>query len=128
MSKEYFTITVSTMFEAAHHLRTYRGDAEEPHIHDWHVELSMRAEELDDDGIAVDFVDVATTLESVLLPYRESKYLNIVPPLDEQNPSAENFARVIGYATRKILDTENAKVKSVTVWEDDGCRATWHIE
>ena len=61
-----FKVEVSLSFSAAHHLRGYRGKCEEPHGHNWKVEVSLSTKTLDKQGMAADFKELKNILKKIL--------------------------------------------------------------
>jgi len=50
-----YRLTIKTGFAAAHNLINYQGDCENLHGHNWKVEVTVIARELDKAGLAIDF-------------------------------------------------------------------------
>ena len=48
-------IFIKTHFSGGHHLRAYPGNCENPHGHNWKVKVTVRARELDQLGMGIDF-------------------------------------------------------------------------
>lgn len=121
-----FEVTGETEFTAYHHLRTYRGESEEPHKHNFRVRVVLASSGLDGDGIAFDF----TLLESILSNIRErfnQTDLNTVPPFGEINPTAEHIAaEIASTVAREIPKNAGARVKMVEVWELTGFSARYY--
>ena len=55
-------------FEARHALASYRGAPEEPHSHRWEVAIRVGTEHLNEEGFALDFHAVHSTLEKTVAP------------------------------------------------------------
>ncbi len=51
-----FEVKVESHFSAAHHLLNYNGKCENPHGHNWKVEVYAQGEELDESGILIDLL------------------------------------------------------------------------
>ena len=51
-----YEVTVDDTFAAGHFLRNYKGKCENPHGHNFKVEVIVRGEALDRCGMLVDFV------------------------------------------------------------------------
>ena len=51
-------IFIKTHFSAGHHLRNYPGNCEKPHGHNWKVEVTVKANDLDELGMGIDFRDL----------------------------------------------------------------------
>lgn len=119
-----FDIFVKTHFSAGHHLRNYPGNCEKPHGHNWIVEVTVRATELDELGMAIDFRRVKESLNRVLdtLDHRD---LNEHPAFGDRNPSSENIAVHIFDNLKDDLKTERYQLHSVTVCETDSTGATY---
>lgn len=84
----YF-VSKSFEFSAAHRLcLSYESKCTEIHGHNWMVRVDCRAEELNEDGMVVDF----THIKRLVIDRLDHKLLNDVLPF---NPTAENIARWI---------------------------------
>jgi 6-pyruvoyltetrahydropterin/6-carboxytetrahydropterin synthase len=97
-----FELSVDTHFAAAHFLRGYEGDCGRLHGHTWGVTLTVAAEENQALGMA----------------------LNYLEWFDEENPTAENIAKLIF----ELLEREfsgGITVRSVTVAESGRYRVTY---
>ncbi len=118
-------IAVQRRFTASHAV-TIDGVVEEPHAHDWHVQVEVRGE-LDDEGLLIDFHLLERALDEVLAPFVDGSF-NGTPPFDVLNPSAERIAQYIidtmlhealPEAARRRIDVGCAVVE-----EAPGCHAT----
>ncbi|MEN8140297.1 MAG: 6-carboxytetrahydropterin synthase QueD [Thermodesulfobacteriota bacterium] len=114
-----FDIFIKTHFSAGHHLRDYPGDCEKPHGHNWHVEVTVRAHELDELGMGVDFRTVKNAVSQVMddLDHRN---LNEHPAFLDKNPSSENIAAYIFAQLRGPLSAQRYNLHSVLVGETPG--------
>lgn len=119
-----FDIFTRNHFSSGHHLRNYPGNCEKPHGHNWKVEVTVRATELDELGMAVDFKTVKKALNEVMdeLDHRD---LNEHPAFKDINPSSENIAVYIFAALKKLLTTDRYRPYSVTVRETDNSGVTY---
>lgn len=113
-----------THFASAHNLRGYEGKCEELHGHNWKVAVRVVAEKLDSLGMVVDFGSLKEELQ-IIIEKLDHKYLNAVPPFDTLNPSSENIAHFIFQELSKVMNREERKVSSVSVWESDSSVATF---
>ncbi|HYO77926.1 MAG TPA: 6-carboxytetrahydropterin synthase [Thermoanaerobaculia bacterium] len=113
-----FTVRVEARFESAHYLREYRGISEPLHGHSYKVEadLAARSGGVDRDAIAVDFVSAKRKLEQ-LAEKLDYGCINDVPPFTEINPSAENIAQWFARELQTAVESEDAVVVAVTIWE-----------
>lgn len=112
-----FVVSVQAHYDSAHFLRNYHGKCERMHGHRYVVELALTATELDQAGIAYDFVDVKKALRGVA-DYLDHQNLNELPPFTELEPSAENQARYIYEEMKRLLSQPMCDaVLYVKVWE-----------
>ncbi len=83
-----FDIFIRSHFSAGHHLRDYPGNCEKPHGHNWKIEVTVRAAELDELGMAVDFRVVKKAVADVIKNLDHCD-LNEHPAFSKKNPSSE---------------------------------------
>ena len=121
-----YELFVSDHFSAAHNLRAYKGRCERLHGHNWRVEVCLAGDDLDAEGMLLDFTEIKRLLAEVLDPL-DHAYLNEVPPFDTLNPSSENLARVIAGRLAERLPA-GVRLASVTTWESHRCAATYRPE
>lgn len=110
-------------FAAAHRLRDYEGECENLHGHNWRVEICLRAQELDETGMLMDFKEVKRILKEAL---RELDHtcLNEVPPFDKINPTTELISRHVAEKVSASLP-QGVHVGRVTCWESEKCGASY---
>ena len=90
-----YTVSVQAHFDSAHFLRKYKGKCERLHGHRYVVEAAVRTEELNESGIAFDFVELKGHLRE-LADELDHRNLNLeVPWMDGIMPSTENFVVAI---------------------------------
>ncbi len=111
-------------FAASHHLRNYNGKCENIHGHNWRVVVTAEGRDLNAGGMLIDFGDLKRTLKEVLQRFDHTD-LNVVPPFDVQEPSAENIARNVCDEMAKRVDREGVRVVEVEVWETTTSCATY---
>ena len=122
-----YKLKVVTSFAAAHNLNNYQGECENLHGHNWRVEVTVTASELDKAGLGIDFkVMKAQTKE--LLSKLDHKYLNELDCFNGESPSSENISRYFYYELGKELNDGNVKVAMITVWESDVACASYYEE
>ncbi len=126
MSPGSYALTVSASFAAAHRLREYAGNCERLHGHNWRVEATVEAPELDALGMAVDFRVIKAELSAVL-GRLDHGFLNEIAPFDARNPSSENLARYV-FEELKGRIPAPARVRRVAVWESEDARAEYSEE
>jgi len=120
-----YELTIETKFSAAHQLRGYQGRCERLHGHNWRVNVSIEADQLNDIGLAIDFKDLKDATNEFLVQL-EHTFLNEVFPFTELNPSSENIAKWLYDALSKKLNDGNLRISAVTVWESDTASATYY--
>ena len=120
-----FELSVEVSFSAAHQLRGYKGKCENMHGHNWKVQVSVMAENLNNIDIAIDFHDLKRMAREIIAPL-DHAYLNDLFPFTEKNPSSENIAKWIYDSLKKKIQEENIRVSAVTVWESDTASATYY--
>ncbi len=122
-----YHLTIHTDFAAAHNLINYQGDCENLHGHNWKVEVTVAARELDKAGLGIDFKILKRRTKEVL-GLLDHKYLNEVEPFDRLSPSSENISRFLFEKLASVLDDGNVKVERVTVWESDNACASYTLD
>jgi len=119
-----YELMIESKFAAAHQLRGYEGKCERLHGHNWRVTIAVTAERLNEQGLAIDFIDLKKLLREVL-DQLEHTFLNDIFPFTQINPSSENLAKWIYDTMAKKIDDDNLEVASVTVWESDTASASY---
>jgi len=120
-----YQLKISSSFASAHNLMNYQGDCENLHGHNWKVEVSVTAENLDKSGLGIDFKTLKAETKS-LLKTLDHKHLNELVPFKDVSPSSENIARYIYQELSRTLNNDNIKVESITVWESDFACAKYY--
>lgn len=104
-----YEITVEKHFEAAHYLRGYQGKCENVHGHRYRIVVKIRADKLNDIGLAYDFTDLKRHLNAILERF-DHTCLNDIVPFDKINPSAENIAVTIYNEIKEKLAADSFDV------------------
>jgi len=120
-----YELLIETKFSAAHQLRGYEGRCERLHGHNWRVNVSVEAAELNTIGLAMDFKDLKDAANGFLAQVEHS-FVNEVFPFTEINPSSENIAKWIFDGLTKKINDGNLRISAVTVWESDTASATYY--
>ena len=120
-----YKLMIRTSFAAAHNLINYQGDCENLHGHNWKVDVTVIASELDKAGLGVDF-KVLKREAGVIIQELDHKYLNDNPAFDNISPSSEHIARYLYHRVSERLNNDVIKVDSVAVWESDNASATYY--
>ena len=113
-----YHLMIKTHFAAAHNLINYQGDCENLHGHNWRVEVTVSARELDTAGLGIDF-KILKKQTNQLLDELDHKYLNDLEPFKEISPSSENICRYLFDRLSEQLNNENVQVERVNVWESE---------
>lgn len=116
-----YRVSVRHHFDAAHYLRGYGGRCEQVHGHRFQAVVTVQAEELNEIGMAYDFVELKRHLREVVERF-DHVSLNDIPPFDRVNPSSENIATTIYREMQTRLKGAPVSLVSVEVWESpDSC-------
>lgn len=124
-----FEITIAKTFAAAHAIFLYDGSLEPVHGHNWPVEVTIAAEQLDEIGVVMDF-HVLETLVDGLVARVHNQNINDVAPFAGAdgklaiNTTAERIAEWIGTEMAKGLPP-HATLVSVSLGEAPGCTAIY---
>lgn len=122
-----YRLTIQTSFAAAHNLLQYQGDCENLHGHNWKVDVTVAARELDKSGLGIDFKILKAETRR-LLETLDHKYLNDLPMFKGLSPSSENIARYLFEELGRTLNNEKVTVTIVNVWESDFACASYSLE
>ena len=122
-----FDVFIKTHFSAGHHLRNYPGNCERPHGHNWNVTVTVRASELDELGMGIDFRTVKGAVKKVMDDLDHCD-LNAHPAFLDKNPSSENLALYIHEQLRPELNSPRYQLYSVTVGETDSTGVTYRAD
>ena len=122
-----FEVTVEAHFSSGHFLREYHGKCENPHGHNYRVLVTLAGEELESNGLLLDFKILKDILKPVV-NYLDHHMINELAPFDVVNPSAENLAKYFFDETNtrlKDVTSGRVRVKSSTIFETDTSQATY---
>jgi 6-pyruvoyltetrahydropterin/6-carboxytetrahydropterin synthase len=120
-----FDIFIDTHFAGAHHLRDYPGDCEKPHGHNWKVKVTVRASELDQYGMGIDFKILKKIVKEVI-DKLDHKDLNTLPYFQDRNPSSEHIATFLFDEVSSLLSDDRHSLYSVRVLETDTQGLTYY--
>ena len=122
-----YEVMIEEEFSAAHALRGYKGKCENLHGHNYRVEVYVRGEQLDSIGLLIDFTHLkAVTRE--LIKSLDHQNLNELKPFDNEiNPSAEHLAGYFLHYIAARVNTDQAQVYKVRVWETSTSSATYQV-
>ena len=122
-----FEVTVEDSFAAGHYLRNYKGKCENPHGHNYKIQVTLAGRELDKAGLLLDFRDLREVMKPTI-DRLDHQMMNDLEPFTVLNPSAENMAKYFYDETNvRLRSITNGRVwvKTVTVFETDTTTATY---
>jgi 6-pyruvoyltetrahydropterin/6-carboxytetrahydropterin synthase len=112
-----YTVSVQAHYDSAHFLVNYKGKCERLHGHRYVVDVAVRTRDLDEAGIAFDFVDLKRELRD-LADYLDHQLLNDLPEFEGVETSAENQARwFYGELRKRLPEPVAAGLLYARVWE-----------
>jgi 6-pyruvoyltetrahydropterin/6-carboxytetrahydropterin synthase len=120
-----FNLTIRTSFAAAHNLINYQGDCENLHGHNWKVEVSVIAQNLDKAGLGIDF-KVLKREAGAVIKELDHKYINENPAFESISPSSEHISKYLYHRISERINNDNIKVASITVWESENASACYY--
>ena len=120
-----YEIIVEKHFEAAHYLRGYKGKCENMHGHRYRIVVKIKADKLNDIGLAYDFTDLKRHLNDILERF-DHTCLNDIVPFDKINPSAENIASTIYNELKEKLSDDPISLTGVEAWESPEQGVSYH--
>jgi len=114
---ERYDVSTEIQFSASHALAGYRGDCSRVHGHNWVVRVSYRFSSVDELGLTIDYRELRSLLERVVLPRFDHRHLNDVPPFNAVNPTSENVAAEIFRLCRGEIQIPGGMLREVELWE-----------
>jgi 6-pyruvoyltetrahydropterin/6-carboxytetrahydropterin synthase len=119
-----YELKIEESFAAAHSLRGYQGACEALHGHNWKIEVVVRADRLDDIGLAIDFHELKSVTREALGEL-DHVCLNDIAPFRDVNPSSENIAKHLFQLIAARIEREGLWVHRVTAWESEKACASY---
>ena len=119
-----YELKVVSNLAAAHQLRNFEGRCENLHGHNWRIEAYVRGDDLQENGILIDFKLIKKATDRVIQDL-DHRFLNELEGFREINPSSENIARYIYESLSRDLNDDRVRVSRVTAWESDSACATY---
>jgi 6-pyruvoyltetrahydropterin/6-carboxytetrahydropterin synthase len=113
-----YTLKIVTDFASAHTLRDYPGECNRMHGHNWKVEVEVRARQLNEVGMGVDFKEIKQATKAIAKRL-DHRYLNDLEPFTKVNPTAENIAAYMFRELSDALNDDRVNVSAVTLWETE---------
>lgn len=121
-----YELKITTQFGAAHQLKDTGGECENLHGHNWNIEVCVKGERLDKNGLLVDFKVLKNETKEII-DKLDHKYLNELAWFRDMNPTSENISRLIYELLSRKINNENISVSRVTTWESDTACATYSV-
>ncbi len=118
-----YEITVKKTFSAAHSLNI-GGECENLHGHNFTVEATIKSEELNTDGLVLDF-RVLKKWVNEILEELDHTFLNDLPAFKNTGPTSENIARFIYNRLEGNTSVMGLKVSRIAVWESENSKAVY---
>ncbi|MFN3134525.1 MAG: 6-carboxytetrahydropterin synthase QueD [Candidatus Kryptonium sp.] len=114
-----YKISVQKKFSASHIIKNYPSECGRLHGHNWNVKVIVKAKELNDFGMAIDFKELSKILNDVIEKL-DHYHLNDIPPFNEIQPTAENLAKFFYDELKlKLAQYKNIEIDSVEIWETE---------
>jgi len=121
---EMYEVTIIKSFSAAHLLSQIGGKCEELHGHNFKVEVTIAAANLNESGLLIDFRVVKKWL-GVILDQMDHKHLNELAYFAGTNPSAENIAKFIYDQMVPQAKQSQIRIARIKVWESESAVVTY---
>ena len=123
-----YALSLQRRFAARHHLVGGDWGAEnQPHTHNYVIELRLEAKQLDAHGYLVDLVEVQRHLDAFVARCQGTD-LNTMPEFAGLNPSLEHFARIAAQALSVALPPARLSALTVRIWEHADAWASYRLE
>jgi 6-pyruvoyltetrahydropterin/6-carboxytetrahydropterin synthase len=112
-----YVVSTEVHFSSSHVLLGYRGDCSRVHGHNWVVRVYYEFPAVDERGLTIDYRELRTVLERVILLRFDHRHLNDIPPFDAVNPTSENIAAEIFKLCREEARIPLGVLREVELWE-----------
>jgi len=119
-----YRVTQEGWISSSHQTVRADGSLEPIHGHNWRIQVTVEAAELDDRGMVVDLDELRHTLVAAL-DELDHTHLNDLPAFADQPVSAEVIARHVGKKLAVQIDDGRRRVVEIRVWMTDARGATW---
>jgi len=119
-----YEVSIIKSFSAAHLLAEIGGKCEALHGHNFKVEITVAAEELNSSGLLIDFRFLKKHLNDILEEL-DHKHLNELKCFAGLNPSAENIARYICESMDSKVKAGGVHMVKVKIWESENAAVTY---
>ena len=113
-----FTLCVKDGFAAAHRLEAYHGKCENLHGHNFEVEAFFQGQQLNEEGMLVDFAILKDYVKQALSGL-DHTYINEIPFFRERASSSEYMALYLFERLKSLVKEQSVSVREVRVWESE---------
>jgi len=117
-------LSVKDTFAAAHRLESYHGKCENLHGHNFSVEALFEGEQVNEEGMLVDFAILKGYLKEVLEEL-DHTFINEIPFFRERASSSEYIAVYIHDRLKGLMQEKGVNVREVRVWESEKVYAAY---
>jgi len=117
-------LSVKDTFAAAHRLESYHGKCENLHGHNFSVEALFEGEQVNEEGMLVDFAVLKDYLKEVLAEL-DHTFINEIPFFRERASSSEYIAIYIHDRLKSLIQEKGVNVREVRVWESEKVYAAY---
>ncbi|MGP8154296.1 MAG: 6-carboxytetrahydropterin synthase QueD [Smithella sp.] len=119
-----YEVTIIKSFSAAHVLAEIGGKCEELHGHNFKVEVTVAADELNSNGLLIDFRFLKKVLDEIMKDI-DHKHLNSLASFAGINPSVENIAKYICEKMEVKVKMATVNVVRIKIWESENASVTY---
>ena len=119
-----YRATAEIVFRAGHSLMLRGGGREELHEHDWRVRATVARDELNAEGLVIDFRLLKRRLDQTVAGLEGLADLGQAAELAGVNASAEVLAKLIHDRLQASLPGD-VRLVEVRVWETQECWASY---
>jgi 6-pyruvoyltetrahydropterin/6-carboxytetrahydropterin synthase len=113
-----YTLKIEVDFSAAHKLYDYVGPCERLHGHNYTLEVEIRTQTLDRQGMVIDSATIKQYVKQIVARI-DHYYLNELEPFTTVSPTAENIAQWLYQQLETALNAVNVPLHAITLWETD---------
>jgi 6-pyruvoyl-tetrahydropterin synthase len=118
-----YKLFVDMAFTAQHQLSFESGVREPLHEHDWKVCVAVWSNELNEDGLVIDFEELKCLTQSILRDLQGQR-LESLGIFENQNVSAETLARTLYNLLSPKLSSP-VQLDYIEITEAPGCRVRY---
>ena len=120
-SPDLFVVSVETKFSASHSVKLADGSKEPSHSHKWSVIAEVSSEQLNSDGMVIDFVGLKAMLDKIVADLTNSS-MEKMEYFTKKHQSTETIAQYI-YEKLEPQLPEDLELESIKVIEKPGFMA-----